>query len=144
MQITRNALTRNVVDLDRIFDEFFVQPAAQACASAVAYAPNLELSETEDGFVVRAELAGLAPEDVQVTIEEDVLTIRGEKKSETKEGDGKVVRSERRYGKFSRTVEFGMPVDAENATATHRNGLLVIRLQKHPRARARQVKIETE
>jgi HSP20 family protein len=143
MQIPRSAFARNTVDLDRIFDQFFVQPAVTACAAAVSYAPALELAETDEGFVVRAEVPGLAPEDVQITVEDDVLTIRGEKKAESEEKDGKVVRTERRFGKFVRTVEFGTSVDAEGTTASHRNGVLVVRLPKHPRTRARQVKIET-
>jgi HSP20 family protein len=135
-------LTRNVrpfADIDRVFEDFFGRTPAEQVSE---FAPAIEIAEDAEGYCVRAELAGVAPADVEVSVENDTLTIRGEKKADGVTKDGRVHRSERRYGKFARAVEFPNAIDADHVTASHRNGVLTINLPKHARAKARTVKVD--
>ncbi|MCE9635938.1 MAG: Hsp20/alpha crystallin family protein [Planctomycetes bacterium] len=146
--------TSPLSDIDRVFAEVFGAPAARGAASCAAddaccapvseFAPVLDISESDGAYTVHAEVPGLAPDDVQVTVEEDVLTVRGEKKAEHVEADGKVHRSERRYGAFSRSVQFPVGVDAAQVTAVHRLGVLTVRLPKVAKTKATQVKVVGE
>lgn len=109
-----------------------------------AFAPTLDVSEDEAAFTVRAELPGVAPDDVQVTVEDGVLSIRGEKKSETTETKGRAHRVERRFGRFERSVSFPVAIDPEAVAATHRHGVLTVRLPKDAKSRARTVQVRTD
>lgn len=135
-------------ELDRLFDGFLGRAPSNGsgCAAdgACAFEPALEIAEDADAYLVRAELPGLAPEDVTVAFEGDALTLRGEKKPEPAGEKVRTHRSERAYGAFARTIRFPAPVDAEQVTATHRHGVLAVRLPKDAKSRARTVKVRTE
>lgn len=127
-------------DFDRLFEDVFGRTHSLAGSE---FAPALDVTEDDDGFHVRAEMPGVAPNEVEVSVEDGVLSIRGEKKFTETTKDGRLHRTERRYGKFVRTVQFPTAIDADRVTATHQHGVLAIHLPKHARAKARTVKIET-
>lgn len=137
--LTRDTRTVPLSDLDRVFEDFF----GRTTAPSMDFAPALEIAEADDAFTVRVEVPGVAPEDVQVAVEDDVLTVRGEKKADHEDRDGRLHRSERRFGQFARSVQFPSAVDPEQVTAVHRNGVLTIRMPKHAKARVRQIKVES-
>jgi len=128
-------------DVDRVFDRFFGQAGAQGMT---VWAPAVDVRETNDEVQVTAELPGLAPEDVSVTVENGVLTISGEKKQEVQEGkeEENSYLYERRYGRFERS--FGLPrtVNAEQVKARFDNGVLTVALPKAEAAKPRKVQIE--
>jgi HSP20 family protein len=120
-------------EMNRMFDDFlrdFDLPGR----SALAW-PHIELSEADDQLKVVAELPGLEERDVEVTLENGVLTLKGQKKVE-KEG---TVYSERWEGAFERDIAVGEDVDADKVKASFKNGVLTILLPKKPEAQ-RQVK----
>lgn len=86
----------------------------------------VEVMEREDEVVVRVELAGIDPKDVDVRITDEGVTLRGERKRETEQDRDGVRHTERFYGTFARTVAFPTPVDSTQAKATFRNGLLEV------------------
>ncbi len=109
------------------------------------WAPVIDVLEEPDRFLVRAELPGLATEDVDVSISGGTLTIRGQKLSDRPEGDDRhYLRSERRFGTYSRTVPLPATVDAENATAHCRKGVLEVVLPKKEDARPKSIEITVE
>jgi len=113
-------------------DRFFADPAfgtAMTFGSAVNAFP-VEVVEQGGDVVVRCELAGIDPEDVEVRVTDQGVTIRGQRRAEEVERQGGTFRSERFYGSFSRTVSFPVPVDSDQARATFRHGLLEIRAPK--------------
>ncbi len=109
------------------------------------WAPAIDVIEEPDRFLVRAELPGLSTEDVDVSISGGTLTIRGQKPSDLPEGDDRqYLRSERRFGAYSRTVPLPTPIDAENASAHCRKGVLEVVLPKKEDARPKIIEITVE
>jgi HSP20 family protein len=128
-------------EMDRVFDRFFNQPVTQGLA---VWAPAVDVRETNDELHVSAELPGLKPEDVSVTVENGVLTISGEKKQEVQEGkeEGDYYLFERRYGRFERSFTLPRSVSADRVKARFENGILTVSLPKAEEAKPRKVQIE--
>jgi len=101
--------------------------------------PSLELNATDKEVRVSAELPGLDEKDVEVLVDDGVLTIRGEKKSETEDKDRGF--SERSYGRFERRIALPFEVDEEKADASFKNGVLTVALPKSPKAEERAKRI---
>ncbi|OGO17512.1 MAG: hypothetical protein A2Z14_00870 [Chloroflexi bacterium RBG_16_48_8] len=96
----------------------------------------------DDEFVLTAEIAGIKPEDIQIEIKDDILTVKGEIKSETN-GDGKYLLREIYQGEFCRSLRLPEPVEVEKVEAKFENGLLRIHLPKVEEARPKTIKIKT-
>src|SRR5215472_16863160 len=90
-------------EMDRVLDRFF-EPKWEEYAAVGEWAPSLDLSETKEAFVVKAEVPGMDSQDLQVSLQENLLTIKGEKRQERDEKDERYHRVERNYGAFSRSV----------------------------------------
>ena len=106
--------------------------------------PPVNLYETEDAFILRAELPGVASEDIDVSLEGSTVTLSGERKIEYAAGDGTAVhRRERQSGHFRRAFELPTQFDVDKAEAVHRAGVLELRLPKTPEARPRQIEVQT-
>lgn len=108
-----------------------------------SWTPAVEVRENESGYVVTAEVSGLAPDAIDVTFENGLLTLKGEK-TRPEAGEGEQVRhAERRYGAFARRFKFPVAVDAENVSATFEDGLLVVQLSKVAAAQPRRIEVKT-
>lgn len=136
-------------DVERLFEDMwrgFDAPLfAHAGNAAGTLSPRIEVKEKDDAIVVAAELPGLDEKNVEVTLTESVLTIRGEKKVE-KETDGKekgYTYSERSYGAFERRIPLDAEVMADKVTADFTNGVLTVTLPKssHAQEKARRIEI---
>ena len=102
--------------------------------------PPVNLYETSEGYVLTAELPGLRVEDIEITVERDRLTLRGERRIEHP-ADASVHRLERSGGAFRRTVQLPVEVDGEKVEATYRNGVLSVRIPKAPEHRPRRISV---
>ncbi len=111
-------------------------------ADAAVWTPVANISETENEYLIKAELPEVRKEDVKVTVDEGVITISGERRNELEHKDEKVHRIESFYGSFTRS--FRLPDDADVAAiqAESKNGILKIRVPKTPAARARTVEVQ--
>ncbi len=131
--------------IDRLFDRFFDDDFGDiwggALRSMTGWAPAFDVFETDDEVTVRAEIPGVDPRDIDVSIAGDRLTISGEKKEETEEKSGGVYRSERRFGRFERSVAIPAGVDADKIVAEHANGVLTIRLPRSKKAKPKRIAI---
>ena len=123
-------------EMDRLFDDFLAPAQGRTLAdgNGGGLRPSVELKETDKSYMVTAELPGLDMKDIQIDLNENVLTISGEKKSEHEGQKGGVQYSERAYGRFERRIPFAQEIDAERVEATFKNGLLTVELPKNPRA----------
>lgn len=127
--------------MNTLFQESFVRPGGGLSSSGNAALLPLDITETEDAFVVKASLPGVTPDDVHITVQGDTLTISGESKAEEeKKGEHWHIR-ERRVGSFQRSVTLSTPVNSEQAQADYEHGVLTLRLPKSEAAKPRQIKI---
>jgi HSP20 family protein len=107
-----------------------------------AWTPSVDIFENKDQVVLEAELPGMKPEDVNISIENNVLTIQGERKFEKKEEGDNYHRIERRYGSFTRSFTLPPTVDTENITAEFDNGVLRLTIAKREEAKPRRIEIK--
>ena len=147
-------------EVDRLFDDFFrgwpsimsfpsrlfdFDPFARAAEPLAmtlgALAPRVDVAKTEEGYQIEAELPGLDEKDVSVTLSDDVLTIKGEKKAEREEKKKDYYLSERSYGTMQRSFQLPEGVDADKITAKFEKGVLSIALPKSKEAKAKERKI---
>jgi len=130
-------------EMDRLFDRFF-EPRADEFLALGEWAPSLDLSETKDALVVKAEIPGMDPKEVQISLQEQLLSIKGEKKQEKEEKDERFHRVERSYGAFTRAIRLPVAVDAGKVTAAFKSGVLTITLPKTPAAKGTTIPVKVE
>ncbi len=112
-------------------------------SEAFTWGPKVDFSEANGNYVLTAELPGVEPEDVDVELEGNILTIRGEKKMKREHVDERVQLSERRYGAFERSFALPSSADPENVTAEFQQGVLSVQVAKRPEARGKKIKVKT-
>jgi len=126
--------------MNTLLQDSFVRPGGRTAQGGHAPLP-LDVSENENEFVVKASLPGVKPEDVQITVHGDTLTIRGESKAEEeKKGEQWHIR-ERRFGSYQRSVTLATPVNSDQAQADYEHGVLTLTLPKSEAAKPRQIRI---
>jgi HSP20 family protein len=121
-----------------LVDEFLGLSPATKCD----WMPAADVREESDRYVVTVDLPGLAKDDVELSFENDVLTISGERKSELQKDEGRVHRSERYYGKFTRAMRFPGDVRHQDISASFTNGVLEVSLPKAEEARKRKIEVK--
>ncbi len=134
--------TNDAFGLRREFDRWFDRYFSAETQPLQAWSPVVDVSETDNEIRVRAELAGLDPADVNVTVQNGVLTISGEKKDQQEGAETSYHVYERRYGRFERSFTLPRAVIADDVRATFDNGLLTITLPKTAEAKPRRIQIE--
>jgi HSP20 family protein len=115
-------------EMDRLFDDFFRTPALGGGALSGPGWPSLEVKESEDQVTITADLPGMNEKDIELSIYNGVLTLRGEKKSEHQDKDRGW--SERFYGRFERSIALPVGADEEHCDADFTGGVLTVRLPK--------------
>ncbi len=130
-------------DWDRMLDEFFNGlPARGDVSECCEWAPRVDIREEKDRYVADFELPGLEKDEVQVTLENGVLTVTGERKREETREDDKIYRSERFYGKFARSLRLPDDVNAEQVEAGFKNGVLRVAVPKKEESKPRSIEIK--
>jgi HSP20 family protein len=129
--------------MERLFDRFWEGDVSELVPVG-EWTPRMDLSETKDALVVRTEIPGIDAKDVQISLQDQVLTIKGEKKQEKEEKDEHHYRIERSYGAFARSLRLPAPVEREKVTAKFKSGLLTITLPKAPSAKETTIPIKGE
>jgi HSP20 family protein len=125
--------------LSRLMEDFFQESRN---GDVMVWGPNVDVVETTEGFEIHAELPGVRQEDVKITLDNNVLTLSGEKKQETREDKDSVLRVERSYGRFERSFSLPATVKADGVRARYEDGVLRITLPKAEEAKARQIPIQ--
>jgi HSP20 family protein len=129
-----------IAHMDRILDVFFEGRSIRGPKVTEEWGPLLDVSETGDDIVVKAEIPGMDPDDINISLTGDMLTIKGEKKPEKeKEEDYHIM--ERNYGTFTRSVRVPTEVQNNKISATYKNGILKIVLPKSEKAKKKEIKI---
>ena len=128
-------------DVDNIVSGFFRAPMTPSLDTSVRL-PAIDICETDSAYLVKTDLPGMRNQDLDITIDDGVLTINAEHAEETDEKEkGRLIRRERSYGKFSRSLRIGKDVDDKNVTAKYQEGILSLTLPKKEKARPHPVKV---
>ncbi len=134
--------------LSRLFDEAFrgwpVTSQEDGGSLVGQWVPPVDVFEDQDAVQIMAELPGVKPEDVKISLENNVLTVRGEKRQVAEEHTDRVHRYERYYGVFERSFTVPTTVDADHIKASYDLGVLTVRLPKAERAKPRQIEVKVE
>jgi HSP20 family protein len=131
--------------LNRMLDEAFSNLPFQEQGNVITstwFAPT-DVSEDQNSLQISMELPGVSPEDVRLSLENNILTIRGEKRQQSEENNERIHRFERTYGVFERTFALPNTVDADKIEARFENGVLLVRIPKAERARPREIRVNT-
>jgi HSP20 family protein len=126
-------------DLNRVFDTFFGGRTANGATRR--WVPAMDLVETDDHLVLKADLPGLARDDVEIEVKDGILTVSGERKTEHEEGSNGFHRVERAYGRFSRSLSLPQGIDADQVQADFDKGVLEVRIPKPAERKPHRVEI---
>lgn len=129
-------------EINRLFDGFFRGGDQDEGFAPAAWAPAVDIAETEGSYIVRMELPGVTKKDVGITLRENVLTVSGEKRLESETGDAGLLRSERSYGSFQRSFALPSGVQADRIEAGFTDGILTVTLPKSEEAKPRRIDVK--
>jgi HSP20 family protein len=128
--------------MDRLLDDDFFKPLSMWDRNGQTNSLALDVAENEDAYVVRASLPGVSPEDVEVTLTDNVLSIRGESKEDKDIKQENYHLRERSFGSFARSVTLPNPVNADQIEAVNENGVLTLTLPKAESAKPRKIEVK--
>jgi HSP20 family protein len=128
--------------MDRLFEDFF-EKGPRRLGDLSAWEPAVEIADTKDAVVVKAQVPGISKDNLQVNVTDDTLTLKGEMKEEEKKEEKNYSRQEFRYGAFSRTMALPAAVQADKATAQLKDGVLEITIPKSEKAKVKQIAIQS-
>jgi HSP20 family protein len=125
--------------VNRLFNDVFERVGEES--SLTAWAPAVDIYETEHELVVKADLPEVDPKDLDICVENNILTIRGERKFEKKVNEDNYLRVERAYGSFARSFTLANTVNSEAIKADYQNGVLTLTIPKKEEAKPKQIKV---
>ena len=130
-------------DMDRLWNSFFERGTLRS-EEGGEWLPYLDVAETKNEIVVKAEVPGLEPKDIDISLSDGLLTIKGEKKQEREEKEENYHLVERSYGSFARSIRLPNEVQSDKINASYKNGVLKIVLPKSEEAKKKEIKIEVQ
>jgi HSP20 family protein len=125
--------------VNRLFSDVLERKGEES--SLTAWAPSVDIYETEHELVVKADLPEVDPKDLDIRVENNILTIRGERKFEKKVSEENYLRVERAYGSFARSFTLANTVNSEAIKADYQNGVLTLSIPKREEAKPKQIKV---
>jgi HSP20 family protein len=131
-------------EVNRLFSSNLGRTFGDEGIARGAWTPTVDIYENKDQIILEAELPGMNREDFELTVENNVLTLRGERRFEKREETDNYHRVERAYGTFSRSFTLPQTVSGEGATAEYKNGVLRVTLQKREEVKPRRIEISGE
>jgi HSP20 family protein len=141
-----SSLTRFRSEMDRLFDRFFQDPwftPTEMMTTGETWVPSLDIADTDHEITIRAEIPGVDPKDVDVSVSGNYLTISGEKCESSEQKEQNYYHCERRFGSFRRSVELPATADAGKVAAEHSNGVLTVHVPKQATAKPRHVEVKS-
>lgn len=141
---SRSSNLRNLQrEIDRMFDNFFPTryTSEEEEASQAVWAPRVDLSETEDLYRIELDVPGMTRDDLNISYQDNQLTVSGERREEAKDEDSEYVRVERSFGHFYRSFRLPKTVNAEDIEATYENGVLTIEVPKAEESKPQRIEI---
>jgi HSP20 family protein len=140
--VTRFDPFRDITTLRDEMNRLFNRATGDGVSSGSAWTPAVDIFDTDQAIVLRAELPGLTPDDIDIEIDDNVLSLRGERRFEETVQEGRYYRLERAYGHFQRNVTLPQGVKADEISASFDNGVLSVRVPKAEEVRPRKIAVE--
>jgi HSP20 family protein len=131
-------------EMDRLWDSLVEGKPGRRIEEMGEWLPSLDVSETKNDLIVKAELPGLDPKEIDISVVDGNLTIKGEKEQEKEEKEENYHLVERSYGSFARSIRLPRDVQSEKISASFKNGILKITLPKSEEAKKKEIKIKVE
>ena len=131
-------------DFDRLFREAFSPMFGEGEVSTRTWAPPVDIYETDENLVLKAELPGIDPNNVEIRVEDNSLYLKGERKFEKEVKEQNYHRVERSYGTFTRTFSLPSSIDADKVTANYKEGVLTLTMPKREEAKPKTIKINVQ
>jgi HSP20 family protein len=132
-------------ELDDLFEGFFRPMRSMYEEMGKSLVPPIDLVENENDYVIKAELPGVRKEDVDITVQNGVLTINAESRAEAEEKTGgRVIRQERRYGKYVRSMRLGSKIDESKVKASYKDGILELTLPKAEEVKPKKINVDVD
>ena len=136
---------RDITSLRDEMNRLFTRTLGEGGSSAgAAWTPAVDIFDAADAIVLKAELPGLSPDDIDIEIDESVLTLKGERRFEETVEEGRYYRVERAYGAFQRSVTLPQSVKADEITATFEHGVLTVRVPKADEVKPRKIAVAAD
>lgn len=142
--MTYLTLRRPTLTPYRFFNAPFVFNRPYVVSDESKMRPTTDISETDNSYEVRAELPGVSKDDIQISVKDNLLSIKGEKRQENEDESKKYKRIERRYGTFERNFTLPPKVDVDNINAKFNNGVLTLSIPKPEEVKPKEIPITTE
>lgn len=131
-------------EINRMFDDFFRSDRDEGSLLAQTWRPAVDIVEEDNAYVAKVELPGINKDDVKITMQDNVLTVRGEKKSEKKGKEENMHRVERYYGSFQRSFSLPTSVKSDRIEAEYKDGILTINMPKAEEAKPKQIEVKVK
>ena len=128
-------------EMGKIFGDLFASQEGETDSESTSWMPKVDISETENGFEIRAELPGVVEDDVHVSVTDNLLTIKGEKRQEEETNNKNYHRVERRYGNFQRSFTLPRNVETADIQAGYKDGVLILTIPKAEAAKPTEIPI---
>lgn len=129
-------------EMDRLWDDYF--GSGRRAFKSETWVPSVDVSETADKIVVKAEIPGMNSKDIDISLSGDILTIKGEKESEREEKEENYHLVERSYGSFARSIRLPVGVEADKIEASYKQGVLTVTCPKKEEVKAKPIEIKAE
>ena len=141
----RRPLWGGFSDFDDLFEGFFSPRRSTPGTDGGALVPAIDVTETDNEYLIKAEVPGVKKEDLDVSVQDGVLTINAESKYESEEKkEGRLIRQERRYGKYVRSMRLGKDVDSTKVKAEYKDGILELKLPKVEEVKPKKIAIDID
>jgi HSP20 family protein len=132
---------RDITSLRDEMNRLFTRTLGEGSSAGSAWTPAVDIFDAADAIVLKAELPGLSPDDIDIEVDDNVLTLKGERRFEEKVEEGRYYRVERAYGSFQRSVTLPQGVKADEITATFDSGVLTVRVPKAAEVKPRKIAV---
>lgn len=129
-------------EMNRLFERAFDDMPTRQWPPATSWGLAVDVVENDEGFAITASVPGVDPDDLEITIADNVLTIKGEFKADETIEEEKYHMRERRYGSFGRSISLPVPVDADGIEASYQNGVLKLTVPKAEEVKPRRIQIQ--
>ena len=131
-------------EMDRLFDDFMERYPARREMGEQLWNPDVDIRETDNEVMIEAEIPGMEQKDINVSVKDNVVTLKGEKKQEKEEKEASFHRIERTYGSFTRSFTLPTMVVADKATAKYKSGILRITFPKAEEVKPKEIAVEVK